>query len=228
MENLIHPMPEDIAEYRAGNLEPAFEQELRTHLGACQECRELLLELAALETSSPMADAEVSEFELEAAWQKQQKRLLPRQRSSFTFFGGWAVAAGLIFVVGILGYEVRELRRTTTDFYAADLPRVIAEERSERTLGDKLPVLEHTEGQGGLVLLLLRDNLPFTSYRAEFLTEQGDSLLIRAGLSSQEDLLTLQIPPGLLPQGTMLVVVSGDQGNGYELIEEYRFRVRRP
>lgn len=228
-ENLIHPMPEDLAEYRAGNLGPDFEQEIRTHLVTCQECQELLLDLAALETSPTSPDTHVSEFELAAAWRRQKQRLFPRQRLSLASIGGWATAAGLLFVVGLLGYEVREGRNLTADFYGVDLPRVIAHEGTERSTGGDHPVLELAPEQPGLVLLLLQGDLPYVSYEAEFFSQDRRSLLRRSGLSGHENLLVIQIPPALLPEGTIQVTVSGrDQRGNDEVVQEYSFQVRRP
>jgi hypothetical protein len=228
-ENLIHPSPEDLAAYRAGSLGPDFEQEIRNHLVVCQECQELLLELATLETSPTPTDGEVSELELEAAWRKQEQRLFPRQRLDLSRFGGWAAAAGLSFVVGILGYEVREHWGQTANFYDVDLPRVIADERDERSVAGEPPVLQLAPGQPGLVLLLLRNGLSHTSFRAELFSEEKRSLLVRSGLSGQEDLLVIQIPPALLPEGKILVTVSGRNADGdYEIVEDYSFRVQHP
>jgi hypothetical protein len=227
--SLVHPIPEDLAAYRSDALTAVHEQEIRTHLVACQECRELLLDLAALETSPPQAeDGGIPEIELEAAWRQQKKRLFPVRHRSLTHFGGWAVAASLLLVVGALAFEVRKLRRIEEGFYDVGLPRVIAEERDERSLLEELPVLEHGSQKPALVLLLLRNDLPFSSFRAEFFSEDQRSLLVRSGLPGQENLLVIQVPPSSLPEGRVSVAVSGHRSTGYVPIGQYAFQVHQP
>lgn len=227
-----HPSPEELVAYRGETLDPDDREAIRAHLLVCAECAELLLELAALEQSPGAASEELSEVELETAWRKQRQRLFPRRLPSLSLVGGWAAAACLALLAGALALEVRDLRRTTAELFNLDLPRVIAKEGGERDPGTaELPLLELEKGKPGIVLLLLPNDLPFTSYRAELFSVDSTPVetapvLVRDGLSAAEKLLLIQVTTDLLPAGEIRVVVFGRRQDRYEKIEEYGLRVR--
>ena len=225
-----HPAPEELVAYRDGTLDPGPEKELQAHLLRCAECADLLLDLAALERTGGRTRP-ASEHEVEASWRGLRRCLFPgRRRTVWRYsvwrYSGWAAAACLALVAGALTLELREARRASLGFYSLDLPRVIAEERGKRSPGADLPVLELAAGEPGLVLLLLRDDARYASFRAELTTLEGRSLLVREGLSAAENLLLIQVPPRLLPAGVVRVAVSGERQGRHEPVEEYALRVR--
>ncbi len=224
-----HPTPENLAIYRSGGLDPEEERTTRDHLVSCEACSSLVLGLADLESGVPDAEV-VSDHELERAWRAQRSRLfpdLPRSRAWVKPWAGWAAAACLGLIVAGLGFEVRELHRQREQFYK-DLPRVIAAERSTRSQAGKSPTLVIGVGQPSLVLLLVDGDQSFDSFRAEFLTGDERSALMRHDLSVSEDLLLVAIPPDSLPAGPVRVVVSGLKEGRYEAVEEYDLRVEIP
>ena len=222
-----HVSVEDLMAYRAETSDSESQEKVQGHLVVCEECSELLLDLAQLEDTGGAVDG-VSVFETRAAWKRQSERLFPdrrRRRSRLWQRGGWAAAACMALVVGALGFELRERRQAEAWFYAQDLPRVIVEEQGRRSQPARLPVLTLEPGQPGLVILLLDRDLPFTSFRAELLSETGRSLLIRESLSAAEELLLIQVHPGLLPSGKIRVLISGLREDQSELVNEYVLRV---
>ena len=238
----VHPAPEALVAYRADRLSQADASDVCTHLVLCGECRELVLELASLETD-PSRDSEaVSPIELEEAWQRQQVLLgalqetLQRQqprvvgRGSWTAWAGWGVAAMLLMTLGALGFELRDLRRQTVALYEQDPPQIIAQEQSRRGTGAALPTFAPSQHQPGMVILLLPENLPFELYRVEVFAPNDRLLMVREPLSSREndDLLVILVRPGSLPMGEIRFVVSGRTKNDYQRIEEYALRVREP
>ena len=223
-----HPSVEDLVGYRAGALEPVREEAVRDHLVACQECSELLLELANLEDTAGLADT-ASELEIEAAWKRQRGRLFPSRsyRGLYPWqLGGWAAAACLALVTGFLGFKLRELHQESARLYSGDLSRVIVEQQGTRRLQGDLPVLELGSGKAGLVLVLLHADTPFESFRAELVSPDGRALLVLEGLSLAEDLLLIPIKPHQLPPGRIRVVVSGLREGQYEPVEDYDLQVR--
>lgn len=220
-----HPAPEELAAYRSEALDPERQAAIRAHLVDCEDCAELVLDLADLETSRGTS-AEASEHEVERAWKKQRQRLFPERQFDVFRWGGWVAAAGLAIAVGWLALEVRDLRREQVAAYDRDLPRVIAKVRGVRSTEADLPVLELTRDETAVVLLLLQRDPTFTSYRAEILSSEGQSLWVRGGLSAGENLVLIRTPPNLLPAGVARIIVSGEVDDRVEPVGEYAFRAR--
>ncbi len=221
-----HPEPESFAEYRSGGLNSDEEQAIREHLVACESCSSLYLGLAELESARPEVLV-VSNHELERAWGKLRSRLLSgRSQSRIMMIHrvGWAAAASLALVVAGLGFELRGLRQERQAFFA-DLPRVIAAERSTRSRTSAIPTLVLEAGRPGMVLLLVDSGLAFDAFRAEFFTGADRRVLRREGLSVSEDLLLVAVASDQLPAGVIRVVVSGLKEGSYEAVEEYDLRV---
>ena len=225
-----HPAAEDLVAYRSEALGKEQERQVRDHLVICAECSELLLDLAELEDTGGLTGT-VSEFEIEAAWNRQRDRILPSHLVRKRWPGqkvGWLVAACLALVAGTLGMQLRELRQASALLYAQDLPRVIVNGSKVRGLGDELPVLRFEPGKPGLLLFLLDKDLPFESFRAEFLTTNGKPLFIRDGLSASENLLLVLVKTELLTSGKIRVAVSGSRGGRFVPVEEYELQIELP
>ena len=225
-----HLPVEDLVAYRSDTLQPEEEQAVRDHLVACEEYSELLLDLAELEETGGLTES-VSELEVEAAWRRQHERLFPGRPARRRWpaqLAGWLAAACLGLVASVLWLELRELRRASSMVYDQNLPRVIVAGLDVRSLGNELRTLRFEAGKPGFLLLLLEEDLPFESFRVEFLGPSGEALLTREGLSASEALLLVPVKPEDLPSGRVEIVVSGLQGGRFATVEEYAVRIEHP
>lgn len=102
----------DLMTYLDGELTPDEAAVLEEHLCVCPACRERLKELRVIDTllrqyfRERMAEAD-RYFDVEAAWERLQRRLQERQRKAwyrrFTWAGVLGVAAALLLVIGVVG-----------------------------------------------------------------------------------------------------------------------------
>lgn len=217
-----HPSAEDLVRYREGTLEERREVEVKDHLVTCDECAGLLLDLVDLEGVDGMALA--SEAEVENAWRRQRRRLFGVPKSGWRTMAGWAAAAALAGVAFVQSLAVQEMRRELQALYEQDVPRVVAVERLQRA-GEKLPLLRLPDDSPALLLLLLRDDETSATFRADLYSEDGQLLMVREGLSLDEDVLVLQVAPGVLPSGVLRVTVSSGDSGETRAPRDYLLRV---
>jgi hypothetical protein len=72
---LDHAAPEQLVDYRAGRLSPEKADLQERHLRGCQECADLLRDLAEFEEFTPAPAEALADREGQAAWQRLQERL---------------------------------------------------------------------------------------------------------------------------------------------------------
>lgn len=219
-----HPTPEQLVSYREGKLGAAQEQGVRSHLVTCQECGDLLLDLAALETSE-QPTPEVSELETRKAWKKQRQRLrLERWWEPWAV--GWWVAAAMCLLSAGLWSRMQILDHRLRAVYSEDVSRVLVDGNSERGSRQEAPELVLRGNRPGLVLLLLPPHGLSPPFEATFYDEEGTQLVLRTNLTDAEDLLVIPVDRGQLPEGKIRVEVHGESSGGKQRVEDFDFVVQ--
>ncbi len=247
-----HPAPEQLAAYHDDQLSSEREQAIRQHLVHCEDCAAIVLQLAADADSPAEPDAEVSDFEVAAAWRRQRVRLLEHGalpaaegvRTPPALRLAWATAAALALVILPLSLRVGSLRQTVRELREPQInPPVLNLEPvgTVRDVAVPVPAIELSSGfsRGWLILNLVEDPQAL-SYRVEFITSDGRTAWAREGLrKSEAGNFRLELTGDFLLPGQYRVLLSGlrEERGDYPprssrgddmLIAEYSLRIGRP
>jgi hypothetical protein len=228
-----HPPPEQIAAYHERRLPPEEAEAFRAHLAACPDCTTQLLALA----DEPPA---MSRAEIDAAWQRQRRRLspappasLPDRRRAFTPppRRAWAAAASLGLAAALLAavtvvqwQTIVRLRQPQVNPPLVNLVPV----GSVRGVVPEIPELRlPARGERVWVILNPEGYLDFSSYDAELKGADGRVVLRLTDLrSSEAGNFRLEVSRALLGDGLYRIVLIGKKAGQSRTLEEFAFRVR--
>ena len=228
-----HPLPEELLDYHAGDLQEAERERIQEHLALCPACVRALLDLEAFPDVEPVRPEDrLTDIELARAWQRLQGSVAPAaQGRSRIAPPVLALAAVLLLaVVGLslwvvrLRGEVRDLSSPQTGVLVADLiPQKEAIERAEG--GEE--VVRVPAWAGRLLLILnLADPATHPSYRIEIRTQDGREVWSRAGVRRSADgTFALEVPRRLLPAGRYRIRLFGIEGGSELPVAEYAVRI---
>jgi hypothetical protein len=237
-----HPSPEQIVAYQERWLSPEEMESLRTHLAACPDCAAELLGLADLldgDTADGGLTPEVPRAEIDAAWQRQRKRLFPGAPRPFPDRGvyapslrrAWAVATSLGLAAALLAAVVVVQWQTIVQMKQPQVnPPLInlVPMGSVRQGLQAIPELRLPKNADRVwVILNTEGELDFSSYDAELRAPDGKVVLRLRNLQSSEAAnFRLEIPRALLGEGEHRIVLIGKKAGQSQVVEEFAFRVR--
>lgn len=228
-----HPSPQELLDYHFDALPPEEADALQDHLSLCRECAQVVLDLAAF--ARPDAD-ETPSAALGSEWNRLQERLgrerretPPRPKStSKTGRLPWALAASLLMILGLLGWnwKLRELTQPHADVIVAVLsPRTPGMERSPEA-----PVQVEVPRKRSRVHLRLNlgDLRSFPDYRLELADPNGGVLWEDSDVVRQPDgAFVLDLPVSLVEPKVYTVRLYGQSGGDRVPLAEYSFEVVR-
>ena len=227
-----HLDPDVLVAYRAGELPPDEEARVQSHLVACRECAELLLDLDALHDPDFGADEEVS---VDAVWQgvreeirKAPAPVIPFRRPSPP---RWLQALAAMLAVAVVGLSlwVVSLRRTVDDLSRPELNAPVLDLASGTARGEGSPPPVATVPSGArlfTVILSPAGQRIYKEYRVEIVDAAGRVVWGDRGLTPNAyGSFSLTLPRSALGTGDFRVRLFGRTGNGEERIEEYALRV---
>jgi Putative zinc-finger len=237
-----HPPPERIVAYHERRLSPEEMESLRTHLAACLDCTAELLGLAdLLDGDAPDGGLtpEIPRAEIDAAWQRQRKRLFPGAPAPFPdrrvyappLRRAWAaatslgLAAALLAAVVVVQWQtIIRLKQPQVNPPLINLVPVGSVRQGLQPVPElRLP----KNAERAWVILNPEGELDFSSYDAELRAPDGKALLrLRDLRSSEAANFRLEIPRALLHEGEHRIVLIGRKGGQSRIVEEFAFRVR--
>lgn len=245
-----HPEVEELVAYHRCQLTDTTRETIRDHLALCEECTQLVLDLANFsELEPPSDDYRLSTADVAA----QREDLLDRIRDEETpaakilEFGPqadpeavatvkppipwWYHTAAAALLVATIGLGYRELSRFPGAGTGAERPIssytnvvtrfLLSEEERFRGGGEKTVVYAPPED-----LLILRltylGKTSYQDYRVEVFDDQGRFLWGRAGYRSQDGgQITVIFPPEHRSAARFQLKLYGMTGAGPELLAEY-------
>ena len=226
-----HPSVDELSLYRAGELSAQRETQVRYHLAECRECAEEILDQAALDDldDAPMLD----DIELEAAWRRQRRRLLPEDESRVPpsrmhrrRFG--AIAASL--AVAVLGVWLGLMQMKLASLRAPEVnpPRVSLDPiGSIRQSVERIEVLEvGKEAKRCLLVLNPSRRLEEARHRVELRSEDGRVLWSVEVVPNEAGAVVLLLDRGQVPPGKHQLVLSARTGAGETVADKFVIRIR--
>jgi hypothetical protein len=247
-----HPSPEDLAAYRAGELGTEQHERIKDHLAICEDCSQLVLDLAEFEQFEPGQNLTPADAQAEVSWQRLRGRLKDEgelddsrvtdpapilaphpsrrrvpawQRPAIP----WALAAGLALCVvglelrvGSLGREVRELSKPQV---VPAFP-LVSEEDAVRG-GSDSGLSAHT-GKGVSYDLSLPSDprIPtYPLYSVQIVPAAGSAQPIRIAPRPAEDGVLRIFLPSAPEPGDYYFQVFGVQGEKETSVGRYPFKV---
>ena len=232
-----HPEVETLLDYLTGELAAEAAAEVNDHLVGCRRCSEQLLDLEPL--SQPDIPREgVADLATEAAWREMKARLFPAEAAPVPVpivrpaaYQRWSIgiAAALLLTTGGMSAWVAQLQGRVAElsqlqvnmpvFYIGEATRSIEEES-----------IEVPAGTSRFVLIFTPAHLEsYSEYEVRFLDPEGEELLHVSGLKmSESGGLRLGASPEQLPAGRYLVRLNGFDGERWQELEEYSYRIAYP
>jgi hypothetical protein len=240
-----HPSPEDLAAYRAGDLGTEQHERIKDHLAICEDCSQLVLDLADFEQFEPGQNLTPADAQAEVSWQRLRDRLKDEgelddsrvtdpapilaphpsrrrvpiwQRPAIP----WALAAGLALCVVGLGLRVGSLGREVGELSAPSLNASVEDLVSDQTRGETpaAPVL-----QGGGVLVLT-PSVDAAEYEVEVMSAADGALKIGPLRGpAKQGILTLSIPKPALAVGKYTARLYAIENGQRHLLEELPFEI---
>ena len=236
-----HPAPEELVAYRAGDLTPEEDDRIQEHLTQCRDCARLLLDLAEFEELTPPPE-ELGPVDIraEASWQRLRSRIKeedePEEEPSLVLqhrprppvplwrnpVVPWALAAGLTVCVLWLGLRMGSLQ---SEIARISSPRLnvsfedLAMGETRSVGGPETPVLH----DGGV--LIFSPSEEAAEYEVEVTSADGAPVIQPLRGPAVDDVLTLGIPPSLLPVGEYSARLYAIESGERRLLEEHAFRI---
>ena len=232
-----HPSPEQIVAYHEQRLHPDEAEEVRAHLAACPECTTQLLALVDL-LDGEDAGAEVSQADLDAAWERQQGTLFPQPsvtplpartvvplRRAWTVAASLGLAAALLAIVSLVQWRmIVQLRQPQANPPLVNLEPVGSVRQGSPATRE---VLIPAGAQRVWVILHPVAELEAPSYEVEVIAPHGGVVLRFENLQRSEvGNFRLEIPRGVLTEGDYRIVLFGRKAGSREAVEQFALRAR--
>ena len=228
-----HPLPEELLDYHAGDLQEEDRERIQEHLALCPACVRVLLDLDAFPDVEPVrSEDRLTDIELARAWQRLQRSAAPvaQDRSRIAPPMLALAAVLLLAVVGLslwvvrLRGEVRGLSSPQAGVLVADL--VPQKEAVERAEGGEEVVRVPAWADRILLILNLADPTTHPTYRIEITSRDGREVWSRAGVRRSADgTFALEVPRRFLPAGRYRIRLFGIEGGSELLVAEYLVRI---
>lgn len=235
-----HPPPERIAAYHEQRLSPDDMEEMRSHLGACPACTAELLELSDLFSTAGGPGADISQEELDAAWQRQQASLVPgpsvarmeERRAGLPLRRPWAMAAlglaaALLAVLALAQWRmIAQLRQPQVNPPLVNLVPT----GSLREGTEAIPELQ-ASADTPRVWVILNPSVELDSaalYAVEVVGPDGEVLLRLKGLQqSRSGNFRLEIPGEILTAGSYRILLTKKAAGDRQLVQTFAMNVVR-
>ena len=234
-----HPAPEQIVAYHERRLAADEAEQIRAHLVDCPDCTVELLELAALVGAEDDPAPDLSSADVEAAWQRQRRRLFPSpvaQLDPGRFAArplrrAWATAASLGLAAALLAGVVVVQWRTIARLEQpqANLPLVnLVPSGSVRQGAPAIRELQlPADAPRAWVILNPDAEAVFDSYDVDVFGPGREVVLRFDDLPiSEKGNFRLEIPRAVLSAGDYRFVLSGRKEGQRRGVGEFALRVR--
>ncbi|HKV09163.1 MAG TPA: zf-HC2 domain-containing protein [Thermoanaerobaculia bacterium] len=234
-----HPSPERIAAYHERRLGPEEAEEIREHLAACPDCTAQLLAFASLSGEDEEPGPEMSQAELDAAWERQRARLFPsppavlaeRRKPPVSSRWAWATAATMGLAAALLTVVVIDQRQALEELAR---PRVnpplvnLVPSGSMRQGVQDVPEIRLSEEPGWALVILNPDELEFSLYDVEVFGPKGERvLLLKNQPISEAGNFRLAIPQAdLATPGDYKILLLGKKNGQRQKTVDFALRVR--
>jgi putative zinc finger protein len=238
----VHPEPDELAAYHAGELAPPEERRIQDHLASCRECASLLLDLEGLGdpsfgVGSGLAGKEEVWRRLRAEVESSKEggaapaAVVPFRRRTLSTSPRWlqALAAALLLATLGLSQWVVSLRQAVQEQRRPQIAKTLPLS-SHAVRGEERDRAMRTIHAGDSVLLssiLIPLWSRSTRYRVVIARSDGSEVWSVAGLAPDRRgwLAPVVLPPHALSPGDYRIRVLGEGG---EPIEEQPLRVESP
>ncbi len=236
-----HPPPEQIVAYHERRLSPEEMESFRAHLAACPDCTAQLLALAELLEGDAADDvSELPRAELDAAWQRQRKRLVPAAPASFPeprrlnapLRRAWATAASLgvaaALLAGIVTVQWQTIVRLKQPQVNPPLIDLVPLGSVRQAIQEVPELRLPANAERAWVILNPEGEMELSSYDAELRAADGRVILRLPNLRiSEKANFRLEIPRALLAEGeSYRIVLTGRKPGPSRIVGEFAFRVR--
>jgi hypothetical protein len=243
---VAHPLPERLAEYRAGHLDEYEAEDIREHIALCPECTQTLLEMAGADEAGLNAEAHISEEDLKADIESLSARLaepeIPSEQPAARWKNleperrltiAWALAATFLACSVGLSMLVWSLKQ---DNDRAIEPRVnvniidlvpIGEWVDRSTRGPEAPAFPKS-APSVILILNLTDQSQLPAYEVEIASadpSRVEQRIIRGLERSEEGNFTLEIIRDMLPPGNYRLTLVGVDGKLRKTLAEYKTEI---
>jgi hypothetical protein len=239
---MIHPEPEMLAAYHAGELTEPEERRLQDHLVGCPECAALLLDLDGL-ADPGFGAGSLAPADQEALWKSLQVEIgreepapaslapvVPLRRRSPSTRWLPALAAALLAATIGLSVWVASLRRTVAELSLpqANAPVLDLDADAARGEGEEGAVVVSPGNRFLTLILTPAGERRYERYRVEIARAGGKAAWGHDGALNSSGSLSVTVPLPALGSGRFQVRLFGlDPGSpgGKELIEEHALRI---
>lgn len=216
-----HPDVDMWVAYHGGDLPGSEEDRLRGHLAKCPACVSLVLDLAAFAGTEEVR-AEVSEFEMAAAW-RALKADLPETPPRLTDRRvSLPLALAASFLIGVLGLtfwgleyrDAQALRGTVAALSQPQLNLSISDLEPNMATRSGGTVDPKEVPHNAFAVLIMLPTEAFEVYEVEIVGDGEQVLWASPGLAPNAELgtLTVGLPPGYLEPGYYRLQLYGRRG----------------
>lgn len=247
----IHPAPDELVAYRAGDLTAEEDDRIQEHLTHCRDCARLLLDLAEFE-QLPLPPEEVGPVDAraEASWQRLRSRLgegEPSKKEEPETEAAavppvrelrarpvvvpvwrrpavpWLLAAGLGLCVVGLGLRVGTLR-SEVDRLSAPRLNISFEDLFADGATRSAQTEEVPVLRGGGVFVVTPP-AEHAEYEIEAVSTDGTLVIRPLRGPAIDGVLTLEIPPSYLREGRYTARLYGIDNGQRQPLGEYPFEI---
>ena len=213
-----HPDIETWIAYQEGDLPVSEEDRLRGHLASCPSCVSLVLDLASF-TGAREDRAEVSEFELAAAWRALEGGLREADPRPSGRRVPLPMALAASFIVGVLGLTLWGVEHRNAQSLRTQVAQ-LSQPQLELSLTDLEPDMATRSGglsnpesvsRDAFSVLIMLPTQRFERYEIEIVEDPDRVVWSSSGLEPDAELetLTLGLPPGFLEPGDYRLQLYG-------------------